>query len=179
MWLAGVCIVAFSLWVLAHKIPDGVRFMYLLFMGIGLVLSLLKMKRVLKYDGEFLYVISIRFFVRNVSCKIRMKDITDIVFLPDFWYKDIGWDILRYKFSELPKEERTVWNFFRLNWEIVYHFIFWDKSYFSPDYAKVQDIYKHLKVCLMHNGKKTSFAVKRKDEVWQFLCHMKENSAVS
>lgn len=81
-WLIGVCAVGLGLWVLLNYCR-GVPLDFMPPFGGVLVLIggsalLLQMKTVLEYDGEFLYVMSMRFFVRYVSRQIRVKDIAEI-----------------------------------------------------------------------------------------------------
>lgn len=170
----GVCLAGFALWVLLCyycEMPDDVRMGYIIFLIVGLFISLLKMKTVLEYDGEFLYVISIRFFVRYVSCKILVRDIKEVQIFPDWWARRTPWELFCYKFSRLPKEERTVWQIWELMIECSsYLFI---KNMHNFDDENV--IYTYSKVNIVYSGGKCSFGIKRHDDIWEFMHQMKED----
>lgn len=174
--LIGVCLAGFALWVLLRfdcQMPDDVRVGYIIFLITGVLISLLKMKTILEYDGEFLYVISIRFFVHYVSCKILMRDVKEVQIFPDWWARRTPWELFCYKFSRLPKEGRTFWRVLGLMIKCsFYPFI---KNMHNFDDENV--IYTYSKVNIVYNGGKCSFRIKRHDDVWAFIRQMKEDLA--
>lgn len=179
--IIGLCLAGFALWVLLSyycEMPDEVRKGYVSFLIAGLFISLLKMKTVLEYDGKFLYIASIRFFMRSVSCKIRVEDITEIQFFPDLWARRTPWDIFYYRFSQLPKEKRTFGQVWRLMFSSSFYPFTKNMRYFDDEKVSVADVCIYLKAKIVYGSREYSFAVKRYDEVWKFMCHMKENLKV-
>lgn len=165
-WSVCIALLVFALWVLVfhyQELPKEVRFVYLIISCFIFMLLFVKMKTVLEYDGEFIYVISIHFFMRFMSCKIKENEITNVQFVPYFWYKWTAIELAQHYYSKLPYHERTIGNFLALNLKDMRRY------YRNHVISNVCDAVTYSKVCIIARGRKIQFVVKRDDEVFAFV----------